>query len=81
VYCNVKPFATDPLDGVTAIDTSAGAATVKVLLLFIAPWVAVIFDVPTATAVARPLALTVATDVADDVHVTVAVKFAVEPSV
>jgi hypothetical protein len=81
VYCNVNPFATDPLTGVTAIEASAGAVTVMILLLFIAPLVAVIVEVPTATAVASPLALIVATDAADDVHVAVAVIFAVDPSV
>jgi len=51
-----------------------------VLLSFIAPRVAVIVDVPSATAVASPLALIVATDVVDDVHVTVAVISEVDPS-
>jgi hypothetical protein len=81
VYCRVNPFATDPLAGVTAIDTSAGAVTVKVLLSVNAPWVAVIVEVPTATAVARPVALMVAIEGADDDHATVAVIFAVDPSV
>ena len=81
MYCRVNPFATDPVAGVTAIETSAGAVTVMVLLLLIAPWVAVIVDVPAATPVARPLALMVAIEGADDDHVAVAVRFAVEPSV
>jgi len=34
------------------------------------PKVAVMMDVPTATAVARPMLLTVATDVFDDLQVT-----------
>jgi len=67
--------------GEILIEIITGAVIVMVLLSVIAPWVAVIVDVPTATAVARPLALIVATDVVDDVHVAVAVIFAVEPSV
>ena len=81
MYCRVNPFATDPVAGVTAIDTSAGAVTVMVLLLLIAPWVAVIVDVPIATAVASPLVLIVATVVVDDDQVTVEDIFEVEPSV
>ena len=52
---------------------SLGIMTVIDLLSLFPPWVAVIFALPAATAVASPLALIVATDAADDVHVAVAV--------
>ncbi len=68
------------LAGVTAIDCNAAAVTVKVVLPEIVPDVAVTFDAPVVTPVARPEALTVATAVLDDVQVTVAVIFCDVPS-
>jgi hypothetical protein len=54
--------------------------TVRVVLPEILPEVAVMVVVPAATAVARPLLLTVATDVLDEVQVTCVVISWLEPS-
>jgi len=70
----------DAVTGVTAIDFS-GFVTVSVTDgETTVPRVAVIPLMPTLTPVAKPLALIVATEVVADVHVTLAVMFAVEPS-
>jgi hypothetical protein len=60
------------LAGVTDIEDSIGV-TVRVVFPEILPTVAVMFAVPAATAVARPL-LTVATDVLDEPQVTCVVR-------
>jgi hypothetical protein len=65
--------------GVTAIDVSTAAVTVKVADPLIVPEVAVIVAVPWAMLVANPLLLTVAIEVVDDVHVAVLVRFLVVP--
>ena len=57
-----------------------GAVIVRLVLPDILPEVAVIVAEPTETPVARPLLLTVATDVFDDVQVTCAVKSCFVPS-
>jgi len=54
--------------------------TVRVVFPEILPEVAVMVAVPAATAVARPLLLTVAADVLDDLQVTCVVISLVEPS-
>ncbi len=61
------------LAGVTAIDCSNAAVTVKVVLPEIVPDVAVMVEVPAATLVARPDELTVTADVLPEIHVTLAV--------
>ena len=78
---SVRPFATLGFAGVTAMDVSAAAATVSVVLPTTLPEVAEIVLVPVATAVARPAVLMVATVAAADAQLTVAVRFWVEPSV
>jgi hypothetical protein len=65
---------------VTVIEVSSGAVTVNVADPPIVPDVAVMVTVPWATPVASP-PLTVATELADVVHVAVVVRFCVEPFV
>ena len=80
VNCFVVPLAIEGFAGVTAIDTSVGAVTVRVVVPLRAPEAALIVLVPAATPVANPPALTVATLVVCEVQVTVLVKFCVELS-
>ena len=61
------------------IEVNTAAVTVSVAEPLIVPEVAVIVAVPCATLVAKPLLLTVATEVADDVHVAVLVNVCVVP--
>ena len=56
--------------GVKAIEDRVAEFTVRAALPKILPWVAVMFAGPTATAVARPLPLTVATAGFDEVQAT-----------
>ena len=78
--CCVAPFAIDGFAGVTAIDCSVAAVTVSTVEPLIDDDVAVIVEVPTPAAVARPDALIVAVVVVPDDHVTVLVRFCVVPS-
>jgi hypothetical protein len=82
VNCSVALFAIEGLAGVTAIDTSVGAVvvTVRVVEPLTAPETACIWLVPAVTPVAKPPAVTVATPVVCEVHVTELVKFCVELS-
>jgi hypothetical protein len=64
---------------VTAIEVSTAAVTVNLADPVIVPDVAVIAAEPCARLVARPALLTTATDVADEVHCTVLVRFCVVP--
>jgi hypothetical protein len=70
--------------GVTAIDSSSGAATVITVEPVIVPSVALIVEVPCATAVARPwepeTLEIVAMEVVADAQVTWLVRSWVEPS-
>ena len=61
VNCWVRPLATVGFGGVTEIDWSAAAVTVKFVIPDIVPNVAVIVVAPADTPVARPLLLTMAT--------------------
>jgi methylglyoxal synthase len=70
----------DGLAGVTAIDCNVAAVTVSKVEPLIDDDVAVIVEVPTPAAVARPAALIVAVVVVPDDHVTVLVRFCVVPS-
>lgn len=74
------PNANDELAGVTAIETKVGCPTPSVVEAVIEPEVAVIVAVPTLTPVANPPAAIVATDVADELQVTLLVRFCVLPS-
>ena len=83
VNCCVVPSGMDALAGVTAMETRAAAVTVSagVLLLVTAPSTALIVVGPVPTLVARPAALMVAMEVADEVQVALLVRFCVLPSV
>ena len=81
VNCRVSPNAMDGLAGVTAIDTKAGAVTVRFADPVIKPDVARMVAVPCATVAASPVLLTVAMPVADELQVTVLVRSRVLPSV
>ncbi len=82
VNCCVAPTAKLTGLGVMAIDFKVGVGTVttNVAVPTTLFSVAVTVVVPTATAVARPKALTVTTAVFAEVHVAVVVTFAVVPS-
>ena len=68
------------LAGVTDMEDRVAEVTVRVVLPEIVPEVAVMVAVPAATAVARPLLLTVATDVLDELQVTCVVISRLVPS-
>jgi hypothetical protein len=68
--CLLFPAGTLGLAGVTDMEIRVAEFTVRVVLPEILPEVAVIVVVPAATAVARPLLLTVATDVLDELQAT-----------
>jgi hypothetical protein len=70
----VAPIEIDGEAGVTAIDTSVGALTVNVVEPLIPPELALIVVEPADAPLARPVLLTVATEVLDDCHVAVAVR-------
>lgn len=84
VNCSGKPFATDGVPGVTAIETRAALVTVKEDVPEIEFNVAVIVDVPASTAESspsEPLALLmVAVAKVPELHVTRAVILGVVPS-
>ena len=80
VNCSVSPLGTLGLAGVTAIDCKTAAVTVSTVEPVIPPSVALIVEVPVATAVARPPLVIVATEVVADAHVTWLVRFCVELS-
>src|SRR5271163_1264337 len=80
VNCCVAPLVIEGFAGVTAIDCSVAAVTVSTVEPEIDDDVAVMVEVPTAAPVASPDALIVAVVVVPDDHVTVPVKFCVEPS-
>ena len=81
VNCSVAPRTIEGLAGVTAIEASAAGVTVSVVEPEIFPDVAVIVVVPTPTEVAFPfdpaVLLMVATDPAEELHVTDVVRFCV----
>jgi hypothetical protein len=82
VNWSVNPLAIEELGAVIAIDCSVAAVTVNVKEFEVMPLEeAVITDVPTPTAVARPAALIVATVGVAEFQVAVPVKFCVVPSV
>jgi len=77
VNCWVVPVGIVGLDGVTAMDTSVAAVTVKVAEPEMLPTAAVIVTgaVPTAIAVAFPLESMVAVESDDELQATDAVRF------
>ena len=78
--CCVRPSVIEGVAGVTVMDVRTAAVTVRDAVPVIAPEVAVIVEVPTATPVARPPLLMVAVAVELEVQVTAEVMSAVEPS-
>ena len=70
VNCGVNPTGTLGLAVVTDMEDKAAWSTARVVLPVIVPEVAVMIAVPWATAVARPLLSTVATDVLDELQMT-----------
>jgi len=68
--CFVFPAGTLGLAGVTVMEDKVAEVTVRVVVPEMLPELAVIVVVPDATAVARPLLLTVAIDVLDELQVT-----------
>jgi hypothetical protein len=80
VNCCVSPLAIDALVGVTAIELSVDVppVTVSVTAGEVTPLrLAVIWLLPAATPVAKPLDVIVATEVVTDTHVTDPVIFCV----
>lgn len=77
VNCWMNPSGTDAAAGVTAIDTTAAGATVRVVKLDIGPEAALIFAAPIAELVANPLLLElllmIATVAGDEFHATMEV--------
>ena len=80
VNCSVVPSGTLGLAGVTAIDCRTAAVTVRTVEPVIPPRVALMVEVPVATAVARPPLEMVATEVVAEAHVTWLVRSCVELS-
>jgi methylglyoxal synthase len=80
VNCCVAPLVIDGFAGVTAMDCSVAAVTVRSVEPEIDDDVAVMVEVPTPAPVASPDALIVAVAVVPELHVTVLVRFCVVPS-
>lgn len=75
VNCCVNPLAIEGLAGVTLMDVSVAAVTVRVVEPEIAPETAVIVVVPAPTVEASPEAEIVAAPVFVELQVTVDVRF------
>ena len=73
VNCRLTPAGMFGVAGVKAMEDRVAEFTVRAAPPEILPWVALMVAGPTATAVARPLPLTVATDGFDELQVTCAV--------
>ena len=73
--CRVFPAGTDGLAGVTAMETSLAAVTVRVVDPEILPEVAEIVDDPALSAEARPPEVIVAVAVLEEAQVTLLVRF------
>jgi hypothetical protein len=70
----------DPLTGLIAREVNTGAVTLRLAEPLIEPELAVMMTDPCAELVANPLLLTVATGVAEEIHVELPVRFCVVPS-
>jgi hypothetical protein len=79
--CKERPRAKLLCAAVTVMVCRDAVVTVSVVLFVIEPRVAVIVDVPTATAVSNPVVLTVPTEATEELHETADVMLAVLPSV
>jgi hypothetical protein len=80
VNCWMNPVGTVELPGVTVMEERVAEVTVRFVLPEILPELAVMVAVPAATAVARPLLLTVADDVFDELQLTSLVTSRLVPS-
>jgi hypothetical protein len=81
VNCCVLPIEIEGFAGATAIETSIGGVTVRVVEPAIVPDIAVIVVLPcAATLVATPAALIVATVGIDELHDAMLVRFCILPS-
>jgi len=80
VNCWMNPVGMLELAGVTDMEERVAEITVRVVLPEISPDAAVMVAVPAATAVARPLLLTVAADVFDELQATCVVISRLVPS-
>ena len=79
--CSLVPLAIEAFGAAMAMDCSVGAVTVNVKVLEVTPLsVAVIFELPVPTPVARPAALMVATVGVVEFQLTWLVMLAVELS-
>ncbi len=72
--CWVNPTWILGLSGVTVMEDRVAVVTVRVVAPAIVPEVAVMVAVPGATGVPRPVLLTVATDVFEELQVTCVVR-------
>jgi hypothetical protein len=79
VNCWVSPAATEAAEGATEIDVNTAGVTVSGAEPLIVPDFAVMVTVPEVRLVATPLLLTVAIDVAEELHVALLVRFCVVP--
>src|SRR5713101_3608375 len=77
--CSVVPSATEAFAGVTASETNAAAATVRVVEPVTLPDVALMVVVPVPTLAAKPVWPIVATLIADELQFTELVRFCVLP--
>src|SRR5215472_11580670 len=75
VNCCVVPAGMDPFAGVTATETNAAAATVRVVEPVTDPETAWMVDEPWVAPLANPLLDIVATPLFEELHVTVFVRF------
>jgi hypothetical protein len=78
--CCAAPLVIVGFIGVTVMDWRVAAVTVSVVEPAMEDDVAVIVEVPTVVPVARPAAVMVAAAVFDELHVALAVRFCVVPS-
>ena len=75
VNCSVRPAATEESAGVTAIDTSVGAVTFRVVEPETVPEVAVMSEVPITSVETKPAEEMVAVAGVPEDQVAVEVKF------
>jgi hypothetical protein len=78
--CNVPPLASEGLLGDMVIETKVAAVMVKPKLPVLPPYCALMVVLPAVMALAKPAALTVATELIDEPHVAEDVTFWVLPS-
>jgi hypothetical protein len=79
-YCCDVPSARVAVAGVTASETRVAGLTVSVAMPETPSYAAEIKVLPPVTLVANPVLEIVATEVTEDCHVTVLVRFCIEPS-